>query len=182
MFIAIQALAGIGVHAIWQQVVGGTDITTMELVVTIAAFSLMTIIIFLSARWTVVSPRWLLTKQWSVLFWAVIAALGMVIPVTRVAQLDRRPARTTAQQLLGLPCYRAAGTLGRRGGVPRGYSTRLAHIPSLPIHCHLHIRCFLRFDSHEPCTDPIRLPCRMAVRMDVLADWIYPSRYGIPLG
>lgn len=48
MFIAIQALAGIGVHAIWQQIVGGTDITTTELVVTVAVFSLLTIIIFLS--------------------------------------------------------------------------------------------------------------------------------------
>ena len=69
MFIAIQSIAGLGVHAIWQQVVGGTNITTTELVVTVAAFSLLTIIIFLSARWTEISPRWLLTKQWAVLFW-----------------------------------------------------------------------------------------------------------------
>ena len=82
MFIAIQSIAGLGVHAIWQQVVGGTDITTTELVITIMVFSLLTIIIFLSARWTEISPRWLLTKQWAVLIWAVIAALGMVIPFT----------------------------------------------------------------------------------------------------
>lgn len=82
MFIAIQAMAGLGVHAIWQQVVGGTDITVMELVVTMAVFSLLTIMIFLSARWAEVSLRWLLTKQWLVLVWAVIAALGMVIPMT----------------------------------------------------------------------------------------------------
>ena len=82
IFVAIQAMAGLGVHAIWQQIVGGTDITVMELVVTMAVFSLLTLIIFLSARWAEVSPRWLLTKQWSVLVWAVIAALGMVIPFT----------------------------------------------------------------------------------------------------
>lgn len=189
MFIAIQALAGIGVHAIWQQIVGGTDITTTELVVTVAVFSLLTIIIFLSARWTVVSPRWLLTKQWSVLFWAVIAALGMVIPATWLqenlpepAQLDRGPARAVAQQLLGLSRHRTAGTLGRRGGLPRGYSPHLAHVPSFSIHCHHHIRSTLCLDPHEPCTDSLCLPRRMAVRMDVLAHWFYPSRYGIPLG
>lgn len=82
IFVAIQAMAGIMVHFIWQQVVGGTDITVMELVVTIAMFSLFTIIIFLSARWAEVSLSWLLTKQWSVMVWAVLAALGMVIPMT----------------------------------------------------------------------------------------------------
>ena len=49
IFVAIQAMAGIVVHFVWQQVVGGTDITVMELVATIAVFSLLTIIIFLSA-------------------------------------------------------------------------------------------------------------------------------------
>ena len=82
IFVAIQAMAGIVVHFIWQQVVGGTDITVMELVATIAVFSLLTIIIFLSARWAEISPNWLLTKQWDVMMWAVLAALGMVIPMT----------------------------------------------------------------------------------------------------
>jgi len=82
IFVAIQAMAGIAVHFIWQQVVGGTDITVMELVATIAVFSLLTIIIFLSTRWAEVSPNWLLTKQWDVMMWAVLAALGMVIPMT----------------------------------------------------------------------------------------------------
>lgn len=80
MFVALQAMAGLGVHAVWQQAAGGTDITVMELVVTMAVFSALTILVFLSARWAEVSPRWLLTKQWTVLVWAVIAALGMVIP------------------------------------------------------------------------------------------------------
>ncbi|SFO70088.1 CPBP family intramembrane glutamic endopeptidase [Prevotella sp. tf2-5] len=82
IFVAIQAMAGIVVHFVWQQVVGGTDITVMELVATIAVFSLLTIIIFLSARWAEISPNWLLTKQWDVMMWAVLAALGMVIPMT----------------------------------------------------------------------------------------------------
>ncbi len=82
VFVAIQAIAGFVVHFIWQQVVGGTDITVMELVVTMAVFSLLTIIIFLSARWAEVSLNWLLTKQWTVMVWAAIAAVGMVIPVT----------------------------------------------------------------------------------------------------
>lgn len=82
MFVALQAIAGLGVHALWQQIVGGTDMTVMELVVTMAVFSMLTLIVFLSARWAEVSPRWLRTRQWLVLVWAVIAALGMVIPMS----------------------------------------------------------------------------------------------------
>lgn len=189
MFIAIQALAGIGVHAIWQQIVGGTDITTTELVVTVAVFSLLTIIIFLSAQWTVVSPRWLLTQQWSVLFWAVIAALGMVIPATWLQEnLPELPNWIEDQQeqlLSNYWGYLAIGLLAplaRRGGLPRGYSPHLAHVPSFSIHCHHHIRSTLCLDPHEPCTDSLCLPRRVAVGMDVLAHWFYPSRYGIPLG
>lgn len=82
LFLAIQAIAGLGVHPIWQQVTGETDITVAELIVTMAVFCVLTIIIFLSARWSQVSPNWLRTRQWSVLIWAAVAALGLVIPMT----------------------------------------------------------------------------------------------------
>jgi Predicted metal-dependent membrane protease len=82
VFLAIQGIAGVLVHLIWQQVTGSTDITVIELVVSMVVFSVMVIAIFLGARWAEVSPRWMATKQWFVLVWAVIAALGMIIPMT----------------------------------------------------------------------------------------------------
>ena len=82
VFLAIQGIAGVLVHLIWQQVTGSTDITVIELVVSMVVFSVMVIAIFLVARWAEVSPRWMATKQWFVLVWAVIAALGMIIPMT----------------------------------------------------------------------------------------------------
>jgi len=82
VFLAIQGIAGVLVHLIWQQVTGSTDITVIELVVSMVVFSVMVIAVFLGAKWAEVSPRWMATKQWFVLVWAVIAALGMIIPMT----------------------------------------------------------------------------------------------------
>lgn len=82
VFLAIQGVAGVLVHLIWQQVTGSTDITVIELVVSMVVFSVMVIAVFLGARWAEVSPHWMATKQWLVLVWAVIAALGMIIPMT----------------------------------------------------------------------------------------------------
>ena len=82
VFLVIQGIAGVLVHLIWQQVTGSTDITVIELVVSMVVFSVMVIAVFLGAKWAEVSPRWMATKQWFVLVWAVIAALGMIIPMT----------------------------------------------------------------------------------------------------
>ena len=82
VFLAIQGIAGVLVNLIWQQGLGSTDITVIELVVSMVVFSVMVIAVFLGARWAEVSPRWMATKQWFVLVWAVIAALGMIIPMT----------------------------------------------------------------------------------------------------
>ena len=82
VFLALQLLVGFIVQAVWRMVAGGTDVTTAQLVVTMAVFNVLVIAIFWLAGWTVVSARWLLTRQWMVLLWAVIAALGMLIPMT----------------------------------------------------------------------------------------------------
>ena len=50
------------------------------MITTTVIFSLLTIIVFLWAGWTKVSPTWLRTRPWMVLIWSVIAALGLVVP------------------------------------------------------------------------------------------------------
>ena len=82
IFVAIQAMAGLIVHAIWLQVTDNTDLTVAEMVVSMAVCSALILAIFLLSRWAEVSPRWMATKQWLVLIWSVIAALGLIIPIS----------------------------------------------------------------------------------------------------
>ena len=87
VFLALQILAGVIVHGIWGLVADTQDATTMELVVTMVVFATLVIAVFLLARWTEVSPRWMLTRPWMVLIWAVIAAWGMMIPETWMMEM-----------------------------------------------------------------------------------------------
>lgn len=89
VFVALQILASVAVQGIWQLTSEVHDVTTTELVVTMTVFSVLVIAVFLLARWTEVSPRWLLTRPWAVLVWAVAAALGMMIPETWL--MERMP-------------------------------------------------------------------------------------------
>ena len=79
-FLGIQALVSLTVPLVWGMVTGSPDVTTAMMITTTVIFSLLTIIVFLWAGWTKVSPTWLRTRPWMVLIWSVIAALGLVIP------------------------------------------------------------------------------------------------------
>ena len=81
-FLGIQALVSLTVPLVWGMVTGSPDVTTAMMITTTVIFSLLTIIVFLWAGWTKVSPTWLRTRPWIVLIWSVIAALGLVIPST----------------------------------------------------------------------------------------------------
>jgi len=50
------------------------------MIISMCAFSVVTMAVFLTARWTVVSRHWVRTRPWTVLIWCVIAALGALIP------------------------------------------------------------------------------------------------------
>lgn len=83
VFVGLQAAAGLIIGGAWALM--GEDVhelTTTKMVATMTLFSALTLAVFLLAKWAEVSPRWLLTQQWTVLIWAVIAAMGMVIPET----------------------------------------------------------------------------------------------------
>jgi membrane protease YdiL (CAAX protease family) len=80
VMLALQAITGLIVTAIWQKVTGVKDVTTGMLVTSSVVFSVTTIVVFFGARWARLSPNWLRTRQFSVLFWSVIAALGAIIP------------------------------------------------------------------------------------------------------
>jgi membrane protease YdiL (CAAX protease family) len=79
-FLGIRALVSLTVPLVWGMVTGSPDVTTAMMITTTVIFSLLTIIVFLWAGWTKVSPTWLRTRPWMVLIWSVIAALGLVVP------------------------------------------------------------------------------------------------------
>ena len=81
-FIVIQLLMGFIVTTLWKLITKSEDMTTALIITSTVASGVVTIAIFLVARWAEVSPRWLRTRPWLVLTWSVIAALGALIPST----------------------------------------------------------------------------------------------------
>ena len=80
VFIGIQLVAGSIVGTVWQMLTGSKDTTTAQLITVTVVAGIVTIVVFLLARWAELSPRWLRTRPWIVLVWSVIAALGALIP------------------------------------------------------------------------------------------------------
>ena len=79
-FIAIQLIVGFIVTMVWKLITKSEDTTTAMIITSTVATGVVTIVIFLLARWAEVSPHWLRTRPWMVLTWSVIAALGALIP------------------------------------------------------------------------------------------------------
>lgn len=83
VFAAIQALVSMLAQGLWPLVMGKeTPMNATGMIVMMAAFSVITIAVFLLAKWSVASRDWMQTRPWFVLFWCVLAALGALIPST----------------------------------------------------------------------------------------------------
>lgn len=80
VFVALQAGVSIIVTGLWKLISGSPDLTAMQLIVSMAAFSAVTAAVFLLMRWCVVSRSYVRSRPWSVLFWCVMAAAGAIIP------------------------------------------------------------------------------------------------------
>jgi len=80
VFLGLQAAASLIVGAIWGAVTGSPDSTVNMIITTNVVSSILTLAVFLLAHWTEVSPRWLRSRQWSVLIWSVVAAIGFLLP------------------------------------------------------------------------------------------------------
>ena len=80
IFVGIQICGGSVVSGLWSLLSGSSDTTAAMLIASTAVVSVITITVFLLTRWTTVSPRWLRTRPWLVLFWSSVAAIGGVIP------------------------------------------------------------------------------------------------------
>ena len=83
VFLALQLMAGGIMQAVWILVKGpGAQLDAIGTILTMALFSVATLILFLCLKWAEVSRHWVQTRPWVVLFWCVLAALGAIIPST----------------------------------------------------------------------------------------------------
>lgn len=81
VFAAIQVVVSMLVQGVWMLVMGKeTAMSATGMIITMAVFSVLTMVVFLWAKWSVVSRHWVRTRPWFVLFWCVLAALGALIP------------------------------------------------------------------------------------------------------
>lgn len=81
IFGAIQVVVSFIVQGIWTLVMGkDTVMNATGMIITMAVFSILTMAVFLLAKWSVVSRHWVRTRPWFVLFWCVVAALGAIVP------------------------------------------------------------------------------------------------------
>lgn len=81
VFAAIQAVVSMLVQGVWVLVMGKESaMNATGMIITMAVFSVLTMVVFLWAKWSVVSRHWVRTRPWFVLFWCVMAALGALVP------------------------------------------------------------------------------------------------------
>lgn len=81
VFAAIQVVVSMLVQGVWMLVMGKESaMNATGMIITMAVFSVLTMVVFLWAKWSVVSRHWVRTRPWFVLFWCVMAALGALIP------------------------------------------------------------------------------------------------------
>ena len=82
MFLAIQTIAGIIVTFAYLIIKGDphAKLPIEGTIVTMLLFSLLTIAVFILFKWFVPSQAYLRTKPWDVCLWAIVAALGALVP------------------------------------------------------------------------------------------------------
>ncbi len=80
IFLGLQLLGGAIFEIAWKLWFDSPDMTAAKLITMTTVISVFTILLFLLAKWAMVSPSWLRTRPWLVLIWSCVAALGALIP------------------------------------------------------------------------------------------------------
>lgn len=87
VYAAIQAGVGVAVMGAWSMATGSPDITATELIVSMVVCNAIAIALFLLTKWSKVSPNYMKTHPWGVLFWSSLVAVGAVIPIAWLQEL-----------------------------------------------------------------------------------------------
>ena len=81
VFLIIQVTASFIVQGILTLTTGKSMMeSATSFILTTALFSVVTVIVFLWAKWSEVSRHWIRKRPWVTLTWCVVAALGAIIP------------------------------------------------------------------------------------------------------
>lgn len=112
VFIAIQVFATFTVGFVWQLVEGDNartalqtavsdEVTTNGLAMLLisAVSSVLTILLFMFARWSPFSRDYIRTRPWTLLFWVAILACGTIIPSQWMLELFGLEAPPEMQQM-----------------------------------------------------------------------------------
>ena len=112
VFIAIQVFATFAVGFVWQLVEGDNartalqtavsdEVTTNGLAILLisAVSSVLTILLFMFARWSPFSRDYIRTRPWTLLFWVAILACGTIIPSQWMLELFGLEAPPEMQQM-----------------------------------------------------------------------------------
>lgn len=116
-FLAVQLAVGGTVSFVFSQASSrGIEVSPgFSLLVAAILSSLVTIALFLLCRWSQVSRTYLVSRPWAVVFWAVVAALGSLIP--SMLFQEAMPALPASwQQLVDQSAEQMAQIMGERGG------------------------------------------------------------------
>ena len=81
VFLAIQVMASFIVNGIWQWAFGKEAINDATgIIVTTLVFTVVSVALFLLAKWCEVSGNWIRKRPWVTLIWCAVAAIGAIIP------------------------------------------------------------------------------------------------------
>ena len=82
VFLGIQGLAGALVTVVATLISGqpATAMSARQTILTMVVFSVITVAVFLLARWFRPSRSYMMSRPWVLLVWSVVAALGAIVP------------------------------------------------------------------------------------------------------
>jgi hypothetical protein len=82
IFAALQILPGSLLTVLWP-LTGSTALTTTDIqIISMVVSALLVFLVFIRLKWACPTRDYLLSRPWVVVFWCVIAAIGVVIPST----------------------------------------------------------------------------------------------------
>ena len=81
IFAALQLFVSTVAQLVWTMVLKHDGVmSTTAMIIALSAFNVLAMVLFLATKWTVVSRHWVRTRPWAVLFWCVMAAIGLIVP------------------------------------------------------------------------------------------------------
>ena len=189
IFAALQLVVSSAAQLVWNYVLGESGVmSTIFMLSTLTAFNVLAMVLFLAAKWAVVSPHWVRTRPWMVLFWCVMAALGSIVPSMWLQEVMPALPNLMEADLDGLMSHRMGYfVIGLLAPLVEELVFRGAILRSLLKWNQNHWLCIcisaaLFAIVHESCSDATCFLGRLVAGMVVLPYGQHSAWGGCPLG